>query len=241
MAGHSKWHSIRHKKAANDAKRGKVLTKHSKLIAVAAKSDPSPETNASLRTLIANAKSDGVPKDNIDRILKKVSGEGKDAVVYTEVLYEGYAPGGVAIIVQGLTDNINRTYPEVRTVFGKNGGNLGAEGSVQFMFDHVGVIIFKTSGKSEDEVFEVLMEAGAEDFEYGEDETVVFTEFKQLGAVRDALDSAGVEITKSEPQYKPKEPQTLGAEDAEKVENFIEKLEEIDDVDEVFVAAECEN
>jgi len=238
MSGHSKWHSIRHKKAANDAKRGKVLTKHSKLIAVAAKSDPSPETNATLRTLISNAKSDGVPKDNIDRVLKKVSGEGKDAVVYTEVLYEGYAPGGVAVIVQGLTDNINRTHPEVRTAFNKSGANLGAEGSVKFMFDHIGLIVVKTGGKTEDAVFEILMEAGADDFDYGEEETIIFTDFKQLGAVRDALEASGLEISKSEPQYKPKDPQKISAEDQVKLELFIEKIEEVEDVDEIFVAVE---
>ncbi len=240
MSGHSKWHSIRHKKAANDAKRGKVLTKHSKLIMVAAKSDPNPDSNASLRTLISNAKSDGVPKDNIDRVIKKAAGEGKDGIVYQSVLYEGYAPGGVAVIVEGLTDNIHRTYPEVRTAFNKSGANLGAEGSVQFMFDHIGLIIVKTGGKSEDEIFECVMEAGADDFEYGEDETIVFSPFTALGAVRDGLESAGLEVTKSEPQYKPKDPQQIDGETVEQIESFVEKLEEIDDVDEIYLAAEWE-
>lgn len=236
MSGHSKWHSIKHKKAANDNKRGKILTKHAKLLAVIGRNDPSPDTNASLRTAIINAKADGVPKDNIERILKKISGEGKDAAIYTEVAYEGYANGGIPFIAMGLTDNVNRTFPQVRTAVEKSGGNLGAEGSVKFLFDHVGFILIKTDGKSEDDLFEMVIEAGGDDFEYDKVESFVTTQFTDLGAVRDALTNAGLTVIKSEPTYQCKEPQTItDAEKIEKLEKFVAKVEECDDVDEVFI------
>ena len=236
MAGHSKWHSIRHKKAANDAKRGKVLTKHAKLLAVIGRNDPNPDTNPSLRTAIANAKADGVPKDNIERILKKISGEGKDGAVYTEVVYEGYAPGGVPFIVTALTDNVNRTFPLVRTAVEKSGGKLGAEGSVRFMFDHVGLVIVKTAGMSEDDLFEKVIEAGGDDFTYDEEESVVITKFTDLGSVRDGLTTAGLEVVKSEPFYRPKDPQSLDEAAKEKLESFVARIEgDCDDVDEVYL------
>lgn len=236
MSGHSKWHSIKHKKAANDKKRGKVLTKHSKILAVIGRNDPSPDTNASLRTAIANAKADGVPKDNIERILKKISGEGKDAAIYTEVAYEGYVSGGIPFIASGLTDNVNRTFPQVRTAVEKNDGNLGAEGSVKFLFDYVGFILIKTAGKPEEELFEIVIEAGGDDFEYDEDESVITTQFTDLGAVRDALTAAGLEVVKSEPTYQCKDPQNIAdPEKIAKLENFISKVEECDDIDEIFI------
>ena len=235
MAGHSKWHSIRHKKAANDAKRGKVLTKHSKLMTVIARNDPNPDTNPSLRVAIANAKADGVPKDNIERLLKKLSGEGKDSAIYSEQLYEGYGPEGIPFLVSALTDNVNRTFPQVRTAFEKNGGKLAGQNAVRFLFDHLGVILVKTAGKSEDDMFELVAGAGADDFVYDTQETEIVCAFENLGAVRDVLSNAGVEIIKSEPTYRSKDPQNVTPETLEKIENFIEKLEEsCDDVDEVY-------
>lgn len=236
MSGHSKWHSIRHKKAANDVKRGKILTKHSKLIAVAGKSDPNPDTNPTLRVAIANAKADSVPNDNIDRCLKKLSGEGKDAVIYHEQVYEGYAPFGIPVVVTALTDNPNRTFPEIRTVFGKKGGNLGSTGSVMFQFDHVGIIQIKTNGKNEDECMEAAIEAGAQDLGYEEDSCEVITAFSDLGHVRDTLIEQGFEIIKSEPEYRCKDLQEIN--DTEKLrtlETFVEAIEELDDISEVFV------
>lgn len=239
MSGHSKWHSIRHKKAANDAKRGKVLTKHAKLLAVIGRNDPNPETNPTLRVAIANAKADGVPKDNIERILKKISGDGKDGVVYTEVVYEGYAAGGIPFIVTALTDNVNRTFPQVRTAVEKSGGNLGAEGSVKFLFDHVGIVVIKTANRSEEELFEMVIEAGGDDFSYDEDESIVTTQFTTLGSVRDTLTEAGLEVIKSEPVYQSKDPQTItDTEKISKLEAFAAKVEEIDDVDEIFIGYE---
>jgi YebC/PmpR family DNA-binding regulatory protein len=233
MSGHSKWHSIRHKKAANDAKRGKVLTKHSKLISVVGRSDPNPDTNPSLRTVIANAKADGVPRDNIDRMLKKLSGEGKDGTQFSEQVYEGFGPEGVAFIVTALTDNVNRTFPSLRTAFVKNGGNLGSSGSVNFLFDHIGVIMIK-SELSEEELFEMVIEAGAKDFSYNSESSEVITEFTDLAAVRGALEEK-VEIVKSEPQYRAKDP-TIITDPAvlEKLEDFIVAVEEAEDIDEVF-------
>lgn len=236
MAGHSKWHSIRHKKAANDAKRGKVITKHSKLLAVIGLNDPNPDTNPSLRVAISNAKADGVPKDNIERILKKISGEGKESTQYSEQLYEGYGPEGVPFLVSALTDNVNRTFPQVRTAFEKNGGKLAGQGAVKFLFDHLGIIIIKTNGKSEDEIFELVAESGADDFRYHEDESEISTSFESLGAVRNTLTEKDIEIIKSEPIYKPKDPQKItDPQVIEKLEKFIDALEEgAEDLDEVY-------
>lgn len=235
MAGHSKWHSIRHKKAANDVKRGKVLTKHSKLLMVVARTDPNPDTNASLRSAIVNAKADGVPRDNIERILKKASGEGKEAAQFSDMLYEGFGPDGVPVLVQALTDNTNRTLPMVRTAFDKAGGNFGSTGSVRFLFDHLGGIRIKTGGKTEDEVFEALIEAGADNFEYGAELTLVMTQFEDLGKVKEALEK-DFDIEKAEPIFQAKDPLVL--ENTEKINAFIEKIEEVDDVDEVFAGFE---
>ncbi len=239
MSGHSKWHSIRHKKAITDAKRGKVLTKHSKILSVVGRSDPNPETNASLRVAIQNAKADNVPNDNIDRILKKLSGADKNASQFSEVVYEGFGPEGIAFLVTALTDNQNRTLPEVRTAFTKNGGNFGSSGSVRFLFDHVGIVLIRNGGKPEDELFEMVVEVGANDFLYGEDESEVITDFSALAKVRSALETAGIEIVKSEPQYRAKDPKIIAEKDIlEKLEKFVESVEDVDDVDEVFGAFE---
>ena len=237
MSGHSKWSSIKHKKALTDAKRGKVLTKHSKLLFVLGRNDPNPETNSALRAAIVNAKSDNVPNDNIDRILKKLSGADKDAAQFVDQVYEGFGPDGIAIIVTALTDNQNRTLPAVKTAFAKNGGNLGSSGAVKFLFDHVGVVEVKNSGKSEDELFEMVIEAGAEDFSFNEGESEIITQFTTLAKVRDALLEQGIEVLKSEPQYRAKDPKMISSqEDLDRIEKFISAVEEVDDVDEVFAA-----
>lgn len=234
MSGHSKWHSIKHKKGANDAKRGKILTKHAKILSVMGLNDPNPDTNAGLRVAIANAKADNVPNDNISRILKKLAGGDKDAAVFSEQVYEGFGPEGIPFVVTALTDNINRTYPSIKTAFNKNGGNLGNSGSVMFQFDHVGVITIDNGGKTEDELFELAIEAGGDDFQYDEEESTIITKFKDLGAVRDALDGKA-EVKKSAPEYQAKDPQIItDAETLEKIEKFIEVVEEAEDVDEVF-------
>lgn len=234
MSGHSKWHSIRHKKGINDAKRGKILTKHSKILMVVGRNDPDPEKNAALRVAIQNAKADNVPNDNINRILKKLSGADKDAAQFVEQVYEGFGPDGVPFVVTAITDNTNRTTPAVKSAFGKNGGTMGGQGTVMYLFDHVGVITIDNAGKTEDELFEMAIEAGAQDFSYDEESSEIITEFTDLASVRDALQEQGIEVKKSEPQYRAKDPKMVNEKEAEKLEKFIEALEEVEDVDEVF-------
>lgn len=234
MSGHSKWHSIKHKKGANDAKRGKILNKHSKILLVVGRNDPNPDTNATLRAAIANAKADNVPNDNISRILKKLSGDGKDATIYSELVYEGFGPEGIPFVITALSDNVNRTFPAVKTAFAKNGGNLGSSGSVMFMFDHLGIIRVKNSEKSEDELFELAIEAGADDFDYDEEESEIITKFANLGSVVKALEGK-VEVIKFEPEYRAKDPKIISdAKILAKIEKFIEAVEDADDIDDVF-------
>jgi YebC/PmpR family DNA-binding regulatory protein len=242
MSGHSKWSTIKHKKGANDARRGKILTKHSKIIAVVGRNDPNPDTNSSLKVAIANAKAENVPNDNIDRILKKLSGDGKDGAVYSEQVYEGFGPAGVPFIVTALTDNTNRTYPSVKTAFGKNGGNLGSAGSVMFQFDHVGIIRIKNAEKTEDELFEIAIEAGGDDFSYDEAESEIITKFENLGSVRDSLIAAGLDVTKSAPEYHAKDSVKItDSEELEKIEKFIAAVEDAEDVDEVFAGFDVDD
>ncbi len=241
MSGHSKWHSIRHKKAANDVARGKVLTKHSKILMVVGQNDPNPETNTPLKNAISNAKSDGVPKSNIEKILKKLSGTDKDGVQYSDQLYEGYGPDGVPVLVQALTDNHNRTYPSVRSAFDKNGGKLGSSGAVKFLFDHVGVIIIENGDLDEEALFELAIEAGANDFNYAKNESEVVTSFTTLGKVREALESS-LTIKKFHPEYRIKDPIIIkDQESLTKLEAFLEKVSEAEDVDDIFAGFEVDD
>ncbi len=238
MSGHSKWHSIRHKKAANDVARGKVLTKHSKILLIIGRNDPNPETNTPLKNAISNAKSDGVPRNNIEKILKKLSGTDKDDTNYSDQLYEGFGPEGIPILVGALTDNSNRTFPSVRSAFDKNGGKIGSSGAVKFLFDHVGVIFVVNEGKDEETLFELAISAGADDFEYGEDESEIITSFENLGKVRDSLEGE-IKIKKFQPEYRAKDPIMITDKNVlEIVTNFIEKIEEAEDVDDVFAGFE---
>jgi len=237
MSGHSKWHSIRHKKVANDLQRGKILSKHNKIIAVVGKNDPNPETNTALKNVIINAKADGVPKDNIDRMLKKMVGDSEKSAEFVENVYEGFGPSGVPIIVTALTDNPNRTFPNVRTAFTKNGGTMGSPGTVSFLFDHIGVVLVKTAGKTEDELLEIAIESGAENLEYDTEESEIIANFEALGSVRDIL-SVRVEVIKSELQYRIKNPVEISEADSTQLEKLVDALEEVDDVDEVFVGVE---
>ncbi len=239
MSGHSKWHSIKHKKAITDAKRGKILTKHSKILMVVGRNDPNPDTNASLRAAIINAKADSVPKDNIERLLKKIAGADKDAAQFSEQVYEGFCPGGIPFIITAITDKPMRTMPEVRTAVQKNNGTFGSSGSVMFMFDHVGVIDLKNDGKSEDDLFEAVVECGGEDLTYGEEESEIITKLEDLTKVRVGLAKKGIEVIKSELQYRAKDPKIIeDSAELEKLERFVEAVEEVDDVDEVFVGGE---
>jgi YebC/PmpR family DNA-binding regulatory protein len=176
-----------------------------------------------------------VPNDNISRILKKLSGDGKDAAIYSEQVYEGFGPEGIPFVITALTDNIKRTFPAVKTAFAKNGGTLGSSGSVMFMFNHVGVITIKNEDKTEDELFELAIEAGADDFSYNKDgESEIITKFAELGNVVKALEGTA-EIVKFAPEYRAKDPKIISDEKLlEKIEKFIDAVEDVDDVDDVF-------
>src|SRR5678810_786657 len=193
MSGHSKWHSIKHKKGALDAKRGKLFTKFIKEITVAARTGGGdPDANARLRKAILDAKSGNMPNDTIERAIRRGTGE-EEGVNYEEITYEGYGPGGVALMVQSMTDNRNRTVAELRHIFSKNGGNLGESGSVAWMFDKKGYIVVDKAAKSEDELFEIAIDAGADDMQDEGDVFEIFTAPDSFEAVNEAVKKAGIE------------------------------------------------
>ena len=225
MAGHNKWSKIKRGKAVEDAKRGAVFTKIGNQIALAARNGTDPSMNPALALAIEKAKAANMPNTNIERSIARVSD--KNAAQLQEVTYEGYGPGGVAIIVECATDNTNRTFPEVRNVFNKRGGNLGEKGSVAFQFDRKGVIVVKASG--EDALLTVL-DAGAEDAQEDEGQIIVYTDPKELAKVRDAIKEANLEIGDAELSYEPNTTVELEEDKQEKVMNLMEALEELDDV-----------
>lgn len=226
MSGHSKWSTIKRQKGAKDAARGAVFTKLGNMIAIAARSGADPDTNFSLRLAIDKAKAANMPMANIERAIKRVSD--KSAAQVSEVMYEGYASGGVAILVECATDNLNRTYPEVRNAFNKHGGAIAEKGSVAFQFKHVGYI--RVEGASEDILLQVL-DAGAEDASEEDGDTIVFTDPKQLAAVRNAIIDAGLTVKEAELTYEPVNTVEITDEATEgKVMRVLEALEDLDDV-----------
>lgn len=238
MSGHSKWHNIQAKKGKADAQRGKVFTKIGKEIAVAAKAGSSPDTNAKLRDVIAKAKANNMPQDTITRAIKKGAGE-LEGVNYEEIVYEGYGPVGVAVIVNVLTDNKNRSAANVRYIFDRNGGNLGANGCVSFMFQRKGqIIIEKKDELDEDEIMMAALDAGAEDFNAEEEVFEITTAMEDFSSVREALEEAGYEFLSAELTMIPDTYTELSMEDAEKVQSLIDKLEEDDDVQDVYTNAQ---
>ena len=235
MSGHSKWNNIKNKKAKPDAQKGKIFTKIDKEIAIAVREGgPDPSNNSKLRDLIAKAKSNNVPNDNIDRAIKKASGA--NAVVYEEIVYEGYGPSGVAVIVETATDSRNRTASDMRHFFDKYGGNLGQSGCVSFMFEDMGVIIvLREDNIDEDALMEAALEAGAADFSSDEESFEILTEKDDLYAVRDALEGLGYAIESAEMDKIPNNYVTLSSEDDIKNMNLLlEHLEDCDDVSEVY-------
>lgn len=233
MSGHSKWASIKHKKGANDAKRGKIFTKIIKEITVAAKMGGGDENlNPRLRTAILKAKDANMPKDNIDRAVKKGIGE-LDGVTYVELTYEGYGPGGVAILIDTLTDNKNRTAADVRSQLTKGGGNLGETGCVSYLFKRKGIIGFDSSKHSEDDIIEVALESGAEDVSTMGDTIEVVTEPDDFEKVRNALAQAGFEKDTAEISMIPDSTVTLDKEKTAKALRLVERLEDLDDVQSV--------
>ena len=235
MSGHSKWNNIKNKKAKTDAQKAKVFTKIGKEIAIAVREGGgNPDTNRKLKDLIAKAKASNVPNDNIERAIKKASGA--DSVVYEEILYEGYGPSGVAVIVETATDNRNRTASDVRHYFDKYGGNLGSTGCVSYLFEDKGVIIIlKDDGVDEDALMEAALEAGAADFVAEEEVFEIYTETSDLNDVRDALEAAGYAIESAEEDKIPSNYVTLESEDDIKNMNLLlEHLEDNDDVSNIY-------
>lgn len=234
MAGHSKWANIQHRKGRQDAKRGKIFSKIIKEITVAARmSGGDPAMNPRLRAGIAAAKDENMPADNITRAIKKGTGE-LEGVNYEEVRYEGYGIGGAAIIIDCLTDNKQRAVSDVRYALTKNGGNLGTDGSVAFMFKHCGSIVFEP-GVSEDDVMEVALEAGAEDIVTDEDGSIeVITSPGGFIAVREALEAAGFKPAMAEVTMKPDNEIEFVGDDGAKMQKILDTLEDIDDVQDVY-------
>lgn len=233
MAGHSKWAGIKHKKAIVDSRRGKLFTKLARGITVAAKEGGGdPEGNPSLALAVQKARDASMPKDNIERAIAKGTGEGTDADALEAVLYEGYGPGGVAVLVDALTDNRNRTGSEVRHMFTKHGGNLGEPGSVAYLFDKRGIIVVDANRYEEDDLLPAI-EAGALDVSVDEDVFEILTEPSALTAVRAALEQAGVELENAEVAQHPKTRVPIEEETASKLMRLIEALEDNDDVNEV--------
>ena len=229
MAGHSKWANIQHRKGRQDAVRSKLFSKLAKEITVAAKmGDPDPDKNPRLRLAVKEAKSQSVPKDVITRAISKASGG--DAESYDEIRYEGYAPGGVAVVVEALTDNRNRTASNVRSLFTKHGGNLGETGSVGFMFDRMGQVVYPASVGDADTVTEAAIEAGAEDVESDEETHVILCAGSDLNEVSTALEAALGEADSTKLIWKPNITNDLDLEGAEKVMRLINALEDDDDV-----------
>ncbi|NCO17017.1 MAG: YebC/PmpR family DNA-binding transcriptional regulator [Alphaproteobacteria bacterium] len=232
MSGHSKWANIQHRKGKQDKIRAKMFSKLSKEITVAAKmGEPDPDKNPRLRLAVKAAKSVSMPKDVIDRAIKK--SQLGDAADYTEIRYEGYAPNGIAIIVEALTDNLNRTASNVRSYFTKSGGNLGTTGSVAHSFDRVGEISYPVSAGSADDVMMAALDAGADDVESDDDGHWIYCAVEALNAVSDALEKALGESTESKLIWKPQAPTVLDLETATKVLKLVELLEDDDDVQDV--------
>ncbi len=238
MAGHSKWANIRFRKGAQDAKRGKLFTKLIREITVAARAGGAdPTSNPRLRSAMDKAKSQSMPKDNIDRAIKRGSGE-DDGAVYEEVRYEGYGPGGVAVMVDGLTDNRNRTVAEIRHAFSKHGGNLGADGSVAYLFTHTSLLSYP-NGSDEDKIVEVAIEAGALDVVANDDGSIdVLGEPMEFGVVKDAMTAAGLTPEHSEITMRASISAELKVSEAETLLKLLDALDELDDVQQVYSNAD---
>ncbi len=238
MAGHSKWANIQHRKGAQDQKRGKLFTKLIREITVAARlGDPDPASNPRLRVAIDKAKAQSMPKENIERAIKRGSGQ-LEGSEYEEILYEGYGPGGVAVMVECLTDNRNRTVAEVRHAFAKFGGNLGADGSVAYLFNKVGLLSFP-AGVDEDRLMEAALDAGAEDILSNSDGSIdVLCAPEDFETVRDALLAAGLQPELAEVTMRASVNAELDENDAGKMVRLLEMLEDLDDVQQVYSNAE---
>ena len=234
MSGHSKWASIKHKKGAADAKRGKIFTKIIKEITVAARlGGGDPDGNPRLRTAIMNAKSNNMPADNVTRAIKKGTGE-LEGVHYEEVTYEGYGPGGAAIFLEAMTDNKNRTVSEIRAALGKAGGNLGENGCVGWMFEKKGLITVKTEAKSEDDLMELVIDAGADDMQTVEDHYEITTAIENFETVRKALEEADVPMDTAELTRIPQNTVSLDAKKGKALLKLMDILDDHDDIQKAY-------
>ena len=241
MSGHNKWSTIKNKKAKTDAQKGKIFTKIGREIAIAVREGggADPAMNSKLKDIIAKAKAANMPNENIQRSIKKASGEG-EAAAYKEITYEGYAPGGVAVIVEVVTDNLNRAASEVRHIFDKCGGSLGANGCVSWKFERKGVIVVENDkGMDEDELMMVAIDAGAADVEYNEDSAVIYTDPNDFSEVRENLESAGMKFLSADRALVPTTTTEItDPEMVAKVQKLIDWFEDYDDTQEVYHDAE---
>ena len=234
MSGHSKWATIKHKKGKTDARRGKLFSKLSRAITVAAREGgPDPTMNISLANAVEKAKAESMPKDNIERAIQR-GGGGADGVAYESILYEGYGPAGVAIIVDVLTDNKNRSAADIRNIFSKHGGQLAQPGAVAWVFERRGFILIDGAKYSEDDVMAAAIDAGADDVVQDGDQFEVLTQPTDFAAVRDGLVAAGIEIEQAELTMIPKNTVKLEENDARKTMKIVDALEDSDDVQEVY-------
>ena len=234
MSGHSKWATIKRKKGALDAKRGKMFTRLGRDITVAAREGGgNPDANNRLRLAIDKAKASNMPKENIDRAIARGAGGGDDGIVMDEITYEGYGPGGVALLIESMTDNRNRTVAEIRHMFSKNGGNFAAAGAVAWMFEKKGYLVVPKAAKSEDELFDIVSDAGAEDLRSDEENFEVITSPESFEAVSSAIKAAGIEPQVAEVSMVPKNYVKLEGGNAQQMLRLIEALEDHDDVQKV--------
>ncbi len=240
MSGHNKWASIKHKKGAQDAKRGKIFTKLIREISVAAKLGGSdPDMNPRLRSAIAKAKEANMPNDNIDRAIKRGAGE-LDDVTYVEKTYEGYGPDGIAIIIDTLTDNSNRTTADIRRILSRAGGNLGQDGCVAYMFETKGVIYIPKDDYEEEQLFEIALETGAEDMQSSDNQFIIYTAKDDFTNVRDALEKKEIKIESSGLERIAQTTVPMSEDKADKIINLIDNLEDSDDVQAVYSNVEIE-
>jgi YebC/PmpR family DNA-binding regulatory protein len=233
MSGHSKWANIKHRKAAVDAKRGKIFTKIIRELTVAARHGGDPNTNSRLRIAIASAKTQNMPKDTIDRAIKRGTGELGGEELH-EIIYEGYGPGGSAVLVEVLTDNKNRTVSEIRRIFTKYGGNLGESGCVAWTFEKRGRIAFERGSVDEDKLFEIVLEAGADDVKTEEGELVVITPTESFESVKAAIEQSGLKYSSAEVTMIPQNSVRIDGKEAEHMLRLMEALEDSDDVQNVY-------
>ncbi len=235
MSGHSKWANIKHKKAREDAKRGKVFTKLIKEITIAARDGGDPESNSRLRTAIERARADNMPYDNIERAIKRGTGE-LEGVNYEEIIYEGYGPAGVAVLIEAMTDNKNRTVADIRHIFSKSNGSLGESGCVAWNFDKKGLFTFSQDDVDEDSLMEIAIEAGAEDIKHVPEDGLfeVYTDSSGFQQVKEAFDAKGLKYSFGEITMVPKTTVRISGKDAQQMLKLMDSLEECDDVQNVY-------